>query len=111
MIEPHPDMRSTVRALLDELNMDATTASLAIGRGKDYLRDFLSGRKATIGAREIEALSALRGNARSQISVIERLPRPHLPACSKARANFRTVKRKHFADFPALPVDVRNFPH
>jgi hypothetical protein len=53
------DRRERLRAMLKAAGTNATKASLAIGRSKDYLRDFLKGRKTDMSAEEWQALERL----------------------------------------------------
>jgi hypothetical protein len=46
------ERRARLRQMLEEAQTNATQASLAIGRSKDYLRDFLKGRKRDISSDE-----------------------------------------------------------
>ena len=51
------ERRERLRLMLKAANTNATKASLAIGRSKDYLRDYLAGRKRDISAEEWQALT------------------------------------------------------
>lgn len=49
MADPTPlDLRTALRLLIEEHQTDAASLSRQIGRSKDYIRDFLEGRKATL---------------------------------------------------------------
>lgn len=49
-------LRSNLSALLDSKGVDPTTLAKKINRGSDYIRDFLNGRKKSLGAAEVAAI-------------------------------------------------------
>ena len=51
------ERRERLRQMLKAASTNATKASLAIGRSKDYLRDYLAERKRDISAEEWQALT------------------------------------------------------
>lgn len=52
----HERLRANLSTLLDSKGVDATNLAKKIGRKPDYLRDFLNGRKKSIGAAEVTAI-------------------------------------------------------
>lgn len=57
MMQNSPErLRANLAALIDSKGVDPTNLAKKIGRGSDYLRDFLNGRKKSIGAAEVTAL-------------------------------------------------------
>ncbi len=62
------DMQEPLRTALataieERTDLNPTSAARAIGRGDTYIRDFLNGKKETLGAREINALEVLLGKS------------------------------------------------
>lgn len=53
--------KDRLRELIADHDMTATELSRAIGRGKDYIRDFLTGRKESLGAADIAAIEVALG--------------------------------------------------
>lgn len=53
--------RRRLHDLLRDRGTTATQLARAIGRGKDYIRDFLSGRKASLAAGDVAAIEAALG--------------------------------------------------
>lgn len=59
-------MRDKLRKGLEKAGLTATEASRRIGRGKDYLNDFFSGRKRSLKPDEIAELQKLFGDIQSE---------------------------------------------
>lgn len=64
MVESAPDeLRARLRAAIkaSDPKTDAASLSAALGRGKDYIADFLAGKKKSLGAAELASLERLLG--------------------------------------------------
>lgn len=66
-------LREAIRTALNNSGLDATSASRRLNRGKDYIRDFLDGRKETL---PFEALSQLEAVTNIEPSSLVRILHP-----------------------------------
>ena len=68
MIGDQDALRSEIGRGLAEAGLDPTAVSRALGRSKDYVGDFLRGRKATLGYAEIGRIREMIRNAPNERS-------------------------------------------
>jgi phage repressor protein C with HTH and peptisase S24 domain len=81
MTEEAERLRHWVQQAIDDLGIEAAPLSLSINKGKDYLRDFLTGKKQSISADALEAIRAKLAQKQSpapmsDVKFVDRSPAP-----------------------------------
>lgn len=66
MAKSSAELRELLKKALDDQGLDASTLSRKIGRGKDYIGDFIRGKKESLKAEEFEKIRRAIGSEEGQ---------------------------------------------